>query len=178
MSAGRSLRLKVRPASKPPEVLADTLNRGAGSRRRDAGVMKKQLQMLVLSVLGLFALPRTAHACDCVRGRVLPPAQFGPSDVVFLGRVARSQPLVYVEFEVLEAFNGRVDRRVRVLTGRSDCDYFLPPVVTKSGTRFLVFGTIHDDGILEVNRCLGSGPLNQKTRELEILRQRARPRPQ
>jgi hypothetical protein len=50
--------------------------------------------------------------------------------------------------------------------------------VTKSGTRFLVFGTIHDDGILEVNRCLGSGPLNQKTRELEILRQRARPRPQ
>jgi hypothetical protein len=139
--------------------------------------MKRQLQMLVLSALGLFALPRTAHACDCVRGRVLPPVQFGPSDVVFLGRVVQSQPLAYVEFEVLEAFNGRVDRRVRVLTGRSDCDYFLPPVVTKSGTQFLVFGTIHDDGILEVSRCLGSGPSNQKTRELEILRQRARPRP-
>jgi hypothetical protein len=88
--------------------------------------MKKQLQVLVLSALGLFALPRTADACDCARGRVLPPAQFGPSDVVFLGRVVQSQPLAYVEFEVLETFNGRVDRRVRILTARSDCDYFLP----------------------------------------------------
>ena len=139
--------------------------------------MKKRLQMLALSALGLFALPRTADACDCVRGRVLPPAQFGPSDVVFLGRVVQSQPLAYVEFEVLETFNGRVDRRVRILTARNDCDYFLPPVVTENGSQFLVYGTIHDDGMLEVNRCLGSGPSNLKTRELEILRQRARSRP-
>jgi hypothetical protein len=139
--------------------------------------MKKQLQMIVLSALGLFALPRPADACDCVRGRVLPPVQFGPSDYVFLGRVVQSQPLAYVEFEVHETFNGRIDRRVRILTTRSDCDYFLPPVVTNRGAQFLVYGTIHDDGMLEVNRCLGSGPSNQKTRELEILRQRARPRP-
>ena len=134
---------------------------------------KKQLRMLLLSALGLFALPRTADACDCVRGRVLPPAQFGPGDVVFLGRVVRSQSLAYVELEVLETFNGRLDRRVRVPTGRSDCDYFLPPVVTKSGARFLVYGTMLDDGTLVVNRCLGSGPSNEKTLELERLRQRA-----
>ena len=138
--------------------------------------MKKRLQMLVFSALGLVALPRTADACDYVSGRVLPPAQFGPSDVVFLGRVVQFQPLRYVEFDVLETFNGRVDRRVRILTARSDCDYFLPPVVAKSGTQFLIYGTIHDDGVLEVNRCMGSGPSNQKARELEILRQRARPR--
>ena len=140
--------------------------------------MKKQLQMLVLSALGLFALPRAADACDCVHGRTLPPAPFGPGDVVFLGRVVQSQPLEYVEFEVLETFNGRVDRRVRILTGRSDCDYFLPPVLAKTGTEFLVYGTIHHDGILEVSRCSGSGPSNRKTRELEMLRQRARPRPE
>ena len=64
-------------------------------------MMKKLLQMLVFSALGLVALPRTADAC----------------------------------------------------------------------------GTIHDDGMLAVNRCLGSGPSNQKARELEILRQRARPHP-
>ena len=138
---------------------------------------KKQLQMVVLSVVGLFALARAADACDCVRGRVLPPAQFGPSDVVFFGRVVQFKPLAFVEFDVLETFNGRVDRRVRILTARSDCDYFLPPVVAKSGIQFLIYGTIHDDGMLEVNRCLGSGPLNQKTRELAILRQRTRPRP-
>ena len=99
--------------------------------------MKKLLHLFVLSALGLFALPRTADACDCVRGRVLPPVQFGPSDVVFLGRVVQSQPLAYIEFEVLETFHGRVDRRVRIPTGRSDCDYFLPPVLTKSGSQFL-----------------------------------------
>lgn len=132
----------------------------------------KQLRMLVISALGLFAFARTADACDCVRGRVLPPAQFGPGDVVFLGRVVRSQPLVYVELEVLETFNGRLDRRVRIPTGRSDCDYFLPPVVTKSGARFLVYGTLLDDGTLVVNRCLGSGLSNLKTHELERLRQR------
>src|SRR5262249_60079621 len=110
--------------------------------------MMKRLQTFVLIACGLFALPRTADACDCVRGRALPPAQFGPSDVVFLGRVIQSQPLAYVEFQVLETFNGRVARRVRIVTGRSDCDYFLPPVIARSGMQFLVYGTVHDDGVL------------------------------
>ena len=92
--------------------------------------MKRQLQMLVLSALGLFALPRTAHACDCVRGRVLPPVQFGPSDVVFLGRVVQSQPLTYVEFEVLEADPRRITKlRVhRLQTSRDDA----PPAKAKA----------------------------------------------
>jgi hypothetical protein len=136
--------------------------------------MKKPLLMLVLGVLGLLALPRAADACSCVRNRVLPPVQFGTSDVVFLGRVVQSQPVEYVDLDVLETFNGRVDRRVRILTGLSDCDYFLSPVVTKVGAQFLIYGTVHEDGILEVNRCLGSGPSNQKTRELGILRQRVK----
>jgi len=138
--------------------------------------MTKQL-MLALGALGLLALPRTADACDCVQGGVLPPARFGPRDVVFLGRVVQSRPLDYVEFEVLEAFNGRLDRRVRVPTARSDCDYFLPPVLARIGAQFLVYGTILDDGTLAANRCLGSGPASQKTRELEILRQRTQRRP-
>src|SRR5262245_23488182 len=139
-------------------------------------MMKKLFRMLIFSALGLFALPYSTDACDCARGRVLPP-QFGATDVVFLGRVVRSQPLAYVEFDVLETFNGRVDRRVRIVTGRSDCDYFLPPVVAKRGNDFLIYGITHDDGKLEVNRCGGSGPLSQKTRELEILRLRQRSRP-
>src|SRR2546428_5466260 len=74
------------------------------SRGGTGDMTKYQLRMLVISALGLFALPRTADACDCVGGRVLPPAQFSPSDIVFLGRVVRSQPLVSVEMEVLETF--------------------------------------------------------------------------
>jgi len=137
--------------------------------------MKKPLQMLVLGALGLLALPRIADGCDCVR--VPPPVQFGPRDVVFVGRVLESKPLEYVEIEALETFHGRIDRRVRIPTGQSDCDYFLPPVVTKRGTQFLVYGIIRDDGTLVVNRCSGSGPLNRKTREVERLRQRAQRRP-
>ena len=137
--------------------------------------MKKQSQtLLVFSALALFALPRIAEGCDCVGGRVLPPVQFGPKDVVFIGRVVQSQPLKYVEVEVVETFHGRPDRRVRIPTGQSDCDYFLPPVATKSGTQFLVYGTLLDDGTLVVSRCSGSGPLNLKARELERLRQRIR----
>ena len=134
-------------------------------------------QIFLFSALGLFAVPRTADACDCVGGRSLPPTLFVPRDIVFRARVIRSQPLEYIELEVLETFNGRVDRRVRVVTGRSDCDYFVPPVVAKRGNEFLIYGTTLDDGKLEVNRCGGSGPLIQKTRELEILRQRQRSRP-
>ena len=135
--------------------------------------MKKQLQLVVLSALGLLALPRTVDACDCVRNRRLPPVQFGPTDVVFLGRIVQFQPLAYVDLDVLETFTGRADHRVRVPIGGSDCDYFLPPVAPKIGSQYLVYGTIHDDGTLEVNRCLGSGPSNQKTREIAILRRRA-----
>jgi hypothetical protein len=140
--------------------------------------MRKQLQiLLVFSALALFSLPRIAEACDCVRGPVSLPVQFGPKDVVFIGRVVQSRPLAYIELDVLETFNGRPDRRVRIPTGRSDCDYFLPPVVMKSGTQFLVYGTLLDDGTLVVNQCSGSGPLNRKARELERLRQRAQHRP-
>jgi len=92
------------------------------------------------------------------------------SDVIFLGRVARSQPLAYVELEVRETFKGQLDHRVRIATGQSDCDYFLPPVVTKRGSQFLVYATSRD-GNLTVNQCLGSGPLDRKTQELGRLRQ-------
>ena len=141
------------------------------------GTLKKASQVLLFSAFGLFAVPSAAGACDCVGGRSLPPAQFGPRDIVFRARVIRSRPLEYVELEVLETFNGRVGRQVRVVTGGSDCDYFLPPVGAKRGNQFLIYGTTNDEGKLEVNRCGGSGPLSQKTRELEILRQRQRSRP-
>jgi hypothetical protein len=144
--------------------------------------MKKQLQtlMLVLSALGLSALPRTAEACDCSQPGDLPPLQFTPSDVVFLGRVVQVQLVEYVDLEVLETFHGRLARPVRVPIGRSDCDYFptVPAILTvptRRGMQFLVYGNIRD-GKLVVGQCSGSGPLNEKTRELEVLRQRAQPR--
>jgi hypothetical protein len=130
--------------------------------------------IVVLSVFALFALPRIASACDCARPSW--QQRLDGSDVIFAGRVVQSQPLQYVELEVRETFKGRLIGRVRIVTGSSDCDYFLPPVATKSGTEFLIYGTLIE-GKVTVSRCLGSGPLEKKTGELRRLRQRTRKLP-
>jgi hypothetical protein len=134
------------------------------------------VKTLLLMSLASFALPRTAAACDCVTPPFAKRAQFGPRHVVFLGRMTAAQSLQYVEFEVLETFNGRPERRVRIPTGRSDCDYFLPPVAAAAGDEFLIYATRLDERTLVVGRCSGSGPLAQKNRELARLRQLAQQR--
>src|SRR5262245_52703587 len=96
-------------------------------------MVKKLLPALLLTSLASFAFPRTVAGCDCVTAPFAKRAQFGPRDVVFLGRVTAAQSLQYVEFEVVETFNGRLERRVRIPTARSDCDYFLPPVAAAAG---------------------------------------------
>jgi hypothetical protein len=52
--------------------------------------------------------------------------------------VLEARPLAYVVLEVREKFKGRVDNPVRIPTGDTDCDYFLPPVVAQSGMEFLI----------------------------------------
>lgn len=120
-----------------------------------------------LLLLGLIAAPRTADACSC--SRLSWPDWLAASDVVFVARVIGAQPLAYVDLQVRETIKGRIDRRVRIPTGQSDCDYFLPPVVIKVGTEFLVYAIVRD-GQLVVDRCLGSGPLDEKASELARLR--------
>jgi hypothetical protein len=113
------------------------------------------------------AMPGTADACSC---QLLSwQDRLAASDVVIVARVTRAQPLVYVDLEVRETIKGRPDRQVRIATGQSDCDYFLPPVVIKVGDEFLLYATARD-GKLVVNRCLGSGPLDQKADEVARLR--------
>jgi hypothetical protein len=130
--------------------------------------MKWLRGVLILAVLAFFAPARTAEACDCVR--VPAPAKFGPKDVVFIGRIVEFRSLQYVELEVVEKFHGNLNRRVRIPTARSDCDYFLPPLVVKTGEQFLIYATILDDGTMAVSRCSDSGPLNEKARQIARLR--------
>jgi len=129
--------------------------------------------LLNACAIALFAVPGIAESCDFPL-----PRQFGPKDVVFIGRVIQSAALTYVELDVLETFHGRVDRRVRVPIGRSDCDYFLPPIVANKGAEFLIDGFLADDGALVVNRCSGTGPLKEKAEELKRLRIERRNRSQ
>ena len=133
-------------------------------------MIRKPLLIVVLGALTLVALPRVADACSCVRD---PSVARSASDVIFVGRVVQSQPLSFVELEVRELFKGKLDSPVRIATAQSDCDYFLPPVVTPRGSEFLVYGFVRD-GKVSVSRCSDPGPVSGKTRELRELRQRVK----
>jgi hypothetical protein len=123
--------------------------------------------ILVFVLLVLSVFPRLAHACSC--GRVPWQQQVALSDVIFVGRVLEARSLAYVVLEVREKFKGRVDSPVRIPTGETDCDYFLPPVVAQSGMEFLIYARGRD-GAVRVDRCLGSGPVGSKADELARLR--------
>ena len=129
--------------------------------------MRIQLPIVTLSLLGLVTFARVAHACDCIRD---PAPARSMSDVIFVGRVTDSRPLAFVELEVRATFKGQLDRRVRIPTGQSDCDYFLPPIVTPRGSDFLVYGRLRE-GKITVSRCSDPGPVDRKILELQQMRQ-------
>jgi hypothetical protein len=105
---------------------------------------------------------------ECVVGGSHECLNWAESDYV-MSHLLRAAPMVRCRMAVQPRLGaGRMMSRTRP-SG-------LPERRAEIGTEFLIYGTIHD-GMLEVGRCLGSGPSNQKIRELEILRQRARPRP-
>jgi hypothetical protein len=123
----------------------------------------------LLGVLGLAAFPRAAAACSCER--LSSQQQLAMADAVFIGRIVGSQPLAWVDLQVRETFKGKLDPQVRIPTAANDCDYFLPPVTATTGRDFLIYATVVD-GKPTVNRCLGSGPVEQRREDLERLRQR------
>jgi len=130
----------------------------------------KHMRAVLLVVLGLVAFPRAAAACSCVRNLSW-QQRLAMSDAVFVARVVGSQRLEWVDLQVRETFKGKVDPQVRIPTGASDCDYFLPPVIATTGAEFLIYASIFD-GRLRVGRCLGSGTVDEKRSEVQRLRQR------
>lgn len=129
---------------------------------------KRVLQILAFSLLAFSVFPRLAYACNCAR--IAWQEQVALSDAIFVGRVVEARPLDYVVLEVRERFKGHLSRQVRIPTGESDCDYFLPPVGAERGMDFLIYATVRE-GRVTVNRCLGSGPAGTKADELARLRQ-------
>jgi hypothetical protein len=105
-------------------------------------------------------------ACDCVPSPL--EERLRQSDAVFVGEVVAHEPLASVELQVLEVFKGSPGARVLVPTGRSDCDYFVPPVRAAVKERFLVFLT-RRKGQTSVSRCLGSKPVAEAAHELSVL---------
>jgi hypothetical protein len=87
------------------------------------------------------------------------------SQSVFIGQVVTHAPLNSITLTRIEVFKGRVSRRVTIPTAQSDCDFFLPPVQSRPGERFLVFLTVHGASV-SANRCLGSKPMAEAGHDL------------
>ncbi len=94
--------------------------------------MKKRIQMLVVFVMMLLAMPSASYACSCVP---VPPVQeeLQRSDAVFAGKVVeiteQKQPDGYitkaVRFEVTDTWKGVSQSQVIITTGMGggDCGY-------------------------------------------------------
>lgn len=124
------------------------------------------MRMLVLAVL--LSAHQHAGACQCQPSDL--DSRFRQSDAVFVGTVMRHAPLEFVELNVVSRFKGSVPDRVSIITGRGDCDYFLPPVYPKLGDRYLLFVSVRE-GLFTASRCLGSAPEAKAEQDLARLRQ-------
>jgi hypothetical protein len=110
---------------------------------------------------------RVATACDCAQSSF--EERLTSSDLVFLASVENHLPLQSITLKVIERFKGRSKDQILVHPGKSDCDYFVPPVSANKGDRFLVFATLRKKEAI-VGRCLGSGTEAESVRDLTQLR--------
>jgi hypothetical protein len=108
-----------------------------------------------------------ALACDCA---TLPLAQrMSSSTDVIVGEVVRHVALGSVELRVLERFKGDSASPITIVTGQSDCDFFLPPTTARPGEKYLLFLTKSESRIT-ANRCLGSALVSAASDQLKTLR--------
>ena len=124
------------------------------------------MRTLITTVLLLWS--SSSLACSC--GTASLSERLRLSAYVFRGEVVVHTPLQSVELRVLERFKGETPRQLSVVTGRSDCDYFLPPTLARPGDQFLIFMNETSLGNT-VSRCLGSAPVESASIELKLLRE-------
>ena len=129
-------------------------------------------RVMLCSVFLLVALvPPSALGCDCRTGSLT--ERIESSQFVFVAVVTEFEPLDHVTLRSKEVFKGRPGATIRIPTGISDCDYFLPPISPRIGEAFLLFvGQL--DRRTFVSRCPNSGPVLQRMADLAELRRRSR----
>jgi hypothetical protein len=115
----------------------------------------------------ILLLSQGAFACDCAPLDL--PKRVASADLVLVAKVSSFKPLDSVTVTPVEVFKGSASKVMTIRTGRSDCDYFLPPVSPKVGEEYLLY-LGRSQGELTANRCLASGPVAEKAAELRELR--------
>ena len=96
--------------------------------------------------------------------------RFAIADFVLVAKVSSFKALDYVTVLPVEVFKGSKSGPLTIQIGRSDCDFFLPPVKPKLGEEYLLYIS-EFEGQLTANRCLAPGPAAKKAMEVRELRQ-------
>jgi hypothetical protein len=121
----------------------------------------------VLAALLFFA--GSAIGCQCQSPSLSKSSAY--ADIILVAKVSDFEPLRHVTLQPTEVIKGRASKSLTILTGLSDCDYFLPPTSPKAGEEYLLF-LERSNGRLVVSRCLASGRIAVKAAELQVLRKR------
>ena len=145
---------------------------GAGYLPRWASGVPHMSRLAAISVAMLFFVPAVAVGCQCAPLSLA--ARIDHADVVLVGSVSSFETLDHVTVQPVELFKGSGAKSLTIETGRSDCDFFLPPVTPRVGEEYLLY-LRQSEGRLNASRCLASGLVAEKATELRALRARFKP---
>jgi len=128
-----------------------------------------------IAMVMAFSCSIAALACDCASLDV--SRRFAIADLVLVAKVSSLKAFDYVTVSPVEVFKGSASGTLTIQTGRSDCDFFLPPLNPKLGEEYLLY-LRQSEGQLTANRCLAPGPTAEKAMEVYELRQHFKPNAQ
>ena len=119
-------------------------------------------------LLFVFVSP-SAMACVCRTESLT--ERIERSQIVLVAVVTDFKPLDHVTLWSKEVFKGYPGATIRIPTGVSDCDYFLPPISPRIGESFLLF--VGQSGRrLYASRCQNSGSVAERMADVVELRKR------
>ena len=121
----------------------------------------------------MFLVASGAMACQC--GTLSLSRRVAEADLVVVATVLSYRQLEYVTVAPTEIFKGSAATALTIISGISDCDYFLPPVNPRVGDEYLLF-LRQAKGEFTASRCLASGRKGEKAVELRALRKPSGPR--
>ena len=144
-------------------------------RRRDSVVAVPTTRTrAVAAITAAVALHLSGAVMACQCAELALAGRIAAADVVVVATVLSVVPLDHVTMTPTAVFKGAAPQALTIHTGRSDCDYFLPPVSAKAGEEYLLYLS-HRGGLLTANRCLGSSLVQDKATELRQLRSQLMP---
>ena len=148
-----------------------SVNRSAGScfllpacRRGDyltgCAPGSRASRLATISVAMSFFFPAIAVACECAPLSLA--ARVDHAHLVLVGSVSSFEALDHVTVQPVEVFKGSRSKSLTIETGRSDCDFFLPPVEPRIGEEYLLYlrhvgGSFECQSLSAVWPCRGEG---------------------